>query len=156
MRANVVVLSAKSTLGEIQHSLRSDHRQSQRLLPVVNEHAQLVGVLTRGDIRERLERDGQAALQRALGELVRSETVETYPDETLRVIVYRMAELGLTRMPVVERATRKFLGLVSLNDLLNARARHLEEERRRERPLKLRFLLPGGRATDETQPPVAH
>ncbi len=156
MRANVVVLSAKSTLGEIQHSLRSDHRQSQRLLPVVNEHAQLVGVLTRGDIRERLERDGQAALQRALGELVRSETVETYPDETLRVIVYRMAELGLTRMPVVERATRKFLGLVSLNDLLKARARHLEEERRRERPLKLRFLLPGGRATDETQPPVAH
>jgi CIC family chloride channel protein len=156
MRANVVVLSAKSTLGEIQHSLRGDHRQSQRLLPVVNEQAQLVGVLTRGDIGERLERDGQPALQRALGELVRSETVETYPDETLRVIVYRMAELGLTRMPVVERATRKFLGLVSLNDLLKARARHLEEERRRERPLKLRFLLPGGRVTEEAQPPVAH
>jgi CBS domain-containing protein len=117
---------------------------------------QLVGVRTRGDIRERLERDGQPALERALGELVRSETVETYPDETLRVIVYRMAELGLTRMPVVERATRKFLGLVSLDDLLKARARHLEEERRRERPLKLRFLLPGGRVTEETQPSVAH
>jgi CIC family chloride channel protein len=151
MRTNVVVLSAKSTLGEMQHSLRSDHRQSQRLLPVVKEQAQLVGVLTRRDIRERLYRDGDSALQLSIGELVRTETVETYPDEPLRVVVYRMAELGVTRMPVVESATRKFLGLVSLNDLLKARARHLEEERRRERTLKLRFLLPGGRVTEQKE-----
>jgi chloride channel protein, CIC family len=151
MRTNVVVLSAKSTLGEMQHSLRSDHRQSQRLLPVVKEQAQLVGVLTRRDIRERLYRDGDSALQLSIGELVRTETVETYPDEPLRVVVYRMAELGVTRMPVVEIATRKFLGLVSLNDLLKARARHLEEERRRERTLKLRFLLPGGRVTEQKE-----
>jgi hypothetical protein len=51
--------------------------------------------------------------------------------------------------------TRKFLGLVSLDDLLKARARHLEEERRRERTLKLRFLLPGGRVSPETQTPTA-
>jgi CBS domain-containing protein len=61
---------------------------------------------------------------------------------SLRVVVYRMAEKGFTRMPVVDRATGKFLGLVSLDDFLKARGRHLEEERRRERPLKLRFLLP--------------
>jgi hypothetical protein len=46
------------------------------------------------------------------------------------------------------------LALVSLNDLLKARARHLEEERRRERTLKLRFLLPGGRVTEEPQTPA--
>jgi H+/Cl- antiporter ClcA/CBS domain-containing protein len=156
MRSNVVVLSAGNTLGQMKPSLRSDHRQSQRLLPVVNDQAQLVGVLTRRDIRERIAGDGSPVLQRTLGELVRSETVETYPDQTLRVVVYRMAELGVTRMPVVDRATRKFLGLVSLDDLLKARARHLEEERRRERPLKLKFLLPGGRVTEKTQTPVAH
>ena len=156
MRSNVVVLSAASTVAEVQHSLRSDHRQEQRLLPVVNEQGQLVGVLTRGDIRERFEREGDIALQRRLGDAVRDETVEAYPDEPLRVVVYRMAERGLTRMPVVEQASRKFLGLVSLNDLLKARARHLEEERRRERTLKLRFLSPGGRLTGETTTKVAH
>jgi CIC family chloride channel protein len=156
MRTNVVVLSAKNLLGEIQPSLRGNHRQSQRLLPVVNDHAQLVGVLTRRDIHERIERDGDSVLQLTLAELVRSETAETYPDETLRVVVYRMAELGVTRMPVVERSTCRFLGLVSLNDLLKARARHLEEELRRERTLNLRFLSPGGRVTDEPQSPVAH
>ena len=154
MRPKVVVLPAASRLAEMQYSLRADHRQEQRLLPVVNEAGQLVGVLTRKDIRERLEREGNVALQRTMAELVRGETVETYPDEPLRMVVYRMAELGFTRMPVVEHSTRKFLGLVSLDDLLKARARHLEEERRRERTLKLRFLLPGGRVTQEEETPV--
>ena len=58
-------------------------------------------------------------------------------------------------MPVVDQASRKFLGLVSLNDLLKARARHLEEERRRERTLKLRFPLPGDRVTGETETKIA-
>jgi len=40
----------------------------------------------------------------------------------------------------VERATRQFLGLVSLNDLLKARSRHLEEESRREQSLKFRLF----------------
>ena len=155
MRSNVVVLSAASTVADMQHSLRSDHREEQRLLPVVNEQRQLVGVLTRRDIRERIERDGDTALKRPLRDSVRGETVEAHPDEPLRLVVYRMAEKGLTRMPVVEPGTRKFLGLVSLNDLLKARARHLEEERRRERPLKLRFLLPGDRETEKPQTPVA-
>src|SRR3989440_722298 len=37
MRTKVVVLPAGNTVGEMQKSLRTDHRQSQRLLPVVNE-----------------------------------------------------------------------------------------------------------------------
>jgi CBS domain-containing protein len=154
MRTKVVVLSATSTVGEMQQSLRADHRQTQRLLPVVNGDGRLVGVLTREDIRERIEQEGNIVLQRTIGELVRKDTVEAYPDEPLRVVVYRMAERGFTRMPVVERGSEKFLGLVSLNDLLKARGRHLEEESRRERTLKLRFLLPGGRVVRKTEGPA--
>ena len=85
---------------------------------------------------------------------MRTDTVLAHPDEPLRMVVYRMAEKGFTRMPVVDRATRKFLGLISLDDLLKARARHLEEERR-ERTLKLRFLLPGGKISKETETAAA-
>ena len=56
---------------------------------------------------------------------------------------------------MVEHSTGKFLGLISLDDLLKARARHLEEERRRERTLKLRFLLPGSRVKTEPERPPA-
>jgi CIC family chloride channel protein len=112
-------------------------------------------VLTRRDMSERIEQDRYAALRCLLGEVARTEVVEAYPDEPLRVVVYRMAEKGVTRMPVVERGRRTFMGLISLNDLLKARTRHLEEERRRERTLKFRFFFPGGRDSQGTQLPKA-
>jgi H+/Cl- antiporter ClcA/predicted transcriptional regulator len=155
MRTTVAVLPAGSTVAEIKVSLKSDHRQKQRLLPVVNADGTLAGVLTRKDIRDRIEQEGERALGRPLGELVRKNASEVYSDEPLRVVVYRMAEKGFTRMPVIERTSKKFVGLISLDDLLKARSRHLEEERRRERIIKFRFFLPGPRPSDETNLPVA-
>ncbi len=86
-------------------------------------------------------------------QVVRHNPVVAYADEPLRVVVYRMAETGLTRMPVVEREdSRKLAGLISLSDLLRARTRHLEEERRRERVLRLDLPFvsrDGGKPTTE-------
>jgi CBS domain-containing protein len=155
MRSNAVVLSATTTLGELQQSLRTNHRRSQRLLPVVNAGGQFVGVLTRDDVRKRVADEGQAALQRPLIEIVRRETVAAYPDEPLRVVVYRMAEKGFTRMPVIMPGTGEFMGLIALDDLLKARGRNLEEEIRRERPLKLRFLSPTTSGFDNSEGPSA-
>jgi chloride channel protein, CIC family len=152
MRSKVVVLPAAGSLQAFQQALRSDHRQSQRLLPVVDKEGLLVGVVARGDIYQRAKQEGDTVCQRPLGELVRAQFVQTFPDEPLRAVVYVMAEKGITRMPVVDRNTRKFLGLVSLDDLLKARARHLEEERRREQVLSLRFFLPGGGAPEREEP----
>ena len=148
MRTKVVVLPSTAKLAEIWQSLRSDHRQDQRLLPVVGSNGELIGVVTRHDLNDRMS-ENQAAANCSLSELTRTIEMEAYPDEPLRVVVYHMAEKGLTRMPVVERETRKFLGLVSLDDLLKARTRHLEEERRRERPLKFRFFFPGKGSREE-------
>lgn len=142
MRTKIAALSGASKLEQVVHSLRTRHRQSQRLLPVINAEGQLTGVITRGAIREQIEVGGDAILQRKLSDLAQTEVVEAYPDEPLRVIVHRMAERGVTRMPVVDRATRKLLGLVSLDDLLKARTRHMEEERHREQTL--RFPFSGG------------
>jgi chloride channel protein, CIC family len=152
MRSKVVVLPAAGSLQAFQQALRSDHRQSQRLLPVVDKEGLLVGVVTRGDIYQRAKQESDTVCQRPLGELVRTQFVQTFPDEPLRAVVYVMAGKGITRMPVVDRNTRKFLGLVSLDDLLKARARHLEEERRREQVLSLRFFLPGGGAPEREEP----
>jgi len=149
LRTAVAVLPATSTIAQIQSSLNSDHRQKQRLLPVVNADGTLAGVLTRKDIRDRIDREADAALRRTLSEVARTNASAVYSDEPLRVVAYRMAETGFTRMPVMDRASGKFLGLISLDDLLKARARHLEEERRRERTLNLRFFLPGGPLAEE-------
>ena len=72
-----------------------------------------------------------------------------YSEEPLRAVVNRMAEKGVTRMPVVERAITQFFGLISLNDLLKARSRHLEEEQHRDRTLWLPYFGPA-RPTSES------
>ena len=71
------------------------------------------------------------------------KALAAYGDEPLRSVVMRMAETGITRMPVLDESG-SLQGMVSLRDLLRARVRNLEEERRRERILKLRvpFVLP--------------
>jgi CIC family chloride channel protein len=80
---------------------------------------------------------------------IASEATVAFPDEPLRVVVYRMVESGFTRLPVVDREDEKRLqGMVSLEDLLRARGRNLEEERTRERILRLRMPL-GRRAEAE-------
>lgn len=70
------------------------------------------------------------------------DPVVAYPDEPLRVVVYRMAVTGYTCFPVVERSNpQKLVGIISLTDLLKARGRNLEEERHRERVLRLHVLF---------------
>ena len=67
-----------------------------------------------------------------------------YPDESLRMIVYRMAQTGLTRFPVIDRQ-RRLVGMIGLQDLLKGRALTLEAEQRRERVLGTRIAVLFGR-----------
>jgi chloride channel protein, CIC family len=145
MRPNVVAISSSSSAGEALQLMSTYQNLAQRLLPVVDSGSKLVGVLTRGDIYERVSNEGDAVLARPIGDFLRASTVQTNPNEILRAVVYRMAEQGVTRLPVVDPSTGKFLGLISLDDLLKARTRHLETERRREQSLSWRLFLPGWR-----------
>jgi H+/Cl- antiporter ClcA len=61
-------------------------------------------------------------------------------DEPLREVVVRMAETGRTRLAVVDDG--QVLGVVTLEHMLKARARHLEEETRRERIIRTDGFLP--------------
>ena len=145
MRTEVVALPASTRLAELS-SVHDRAGRGQRLYPVV-EDGRAVGVVSRSALSELLH--DPAARARRLGDLVGPVLVTAHPDEPLRVVVYRMAETGHTRLPVVSRGPQAaLLGLVSLEDLLKARALNLEAERRRERvhPMHLIFPPRAGRA----------
>ncbi|MGE5127178.1 MAG: chloride channel protein [Betaproteobacteria bacterium] len=145
MRTDVVALPASTRLGELS-SVHDRAARGQRLYPVVEE-GRTVGVVSRSALSELLH--DSAARARRLGDLVGPGLVTAHPDEPLRVVVYRMAETGHTRLPVVARGPQAaLLGLVSLEDLLKARALNLEAEQRRERvhPMHLFFPPRAGRA----------
>jgi H+/Cl- antiporter ClcA len=135
MRTNVAALPSGKPFDDIIPSLRTDlPKGRQRLYPVVDGDERLLGVVTRADLQRLVnEAPHDAGAQLAL--MMRRSPVVAHPDEPLRVVVYRMAESGLTRFPVVERASRRVVGMISLTDLLKARTINLEAERRRERVL---------------------
>jgi predicted transcriptional regulator len=92
-----------------------------------------------GDLHRWQEVQDGNLFARPLIEVVRRESVNAYPDEPLRIVVNRMAERGITRMPVVDGETQKLLGLVTLEDLMKARTRHVEEERHREQVIRFPY-----------------
>ena len=136
MRTKVVALAADATVEDLRHTVfREPVQRGQHLFPVVDAERRVSGVITRKQLRALTQ---SAAPEASLGDIVRDPVVAN-PDEPLRVVVFRMAETGLTRMPVIESDGGKLVGMVSLEDLLLARVRNLTEERHRERVLELRF-----------------
>jgi CBS domain-containing protein len=141
MRTNVAVLPADVAIEDLARALRDDASpRLQRLYPVVDADGRLAGVIRRRDLQRTVRDYRVAGVERPLAEAMKTRPVVAYADEPLRVVVYRMAETSLTRLPVVDRKDpRRLVGMISLSDLLAARLRHLEEERRRERVLRLRL-----------------
>ena len=151
MRTSVAALAADAPYDTLRHSLHGESsRGRQRLYPVVGHDDTLVGVVTRGDLQA--VADAPDAGAKPLAAILKTQPVVAYPDESLRMIVYRMAETGLTRFPVVHRAHRRVIGMISLTDLLKARALNLNAEQRRERVLGAHIQLPFGQKRQKDAP----
>jgi CBS domain-containing protein len=152
MRTNLVAFRSSQTVAELAALARPDQTpRGQRLYPVVRPDHGFVGVVTRKDLAKALSETPLPDIP--VGNLARPGAVVAYPDEPLRVIANRMAETGYTRMPVLQsHKNPEVVGMISLEDLLRARARNLTEERHRERVLRIR--LPFGGREQIVSPPV--
>ncbi|HEX7796652.1 MAG TPA: chloride channel protein [Vicinamibacterales bacterium] len=142
MRTKIAALPSRARLDSLADSLHVDGSgRRQRLYPVIDENRALLGVATRNDLQRLVDRS-VAGRNPELQSIVKPDPVVAYPDEPLRLVVYRMAETGLTRFPVIERRTRALVGMIALTDLLKARALTLDAEHRRERVLGARIAMP--------------
>jgi CBS domain-containing protein len=137
MRPEVVVLSGEMPLAAAAELLVSTARaRAQGLYPVTDGRGGLAGVATRTDIEA-------GSVSRAPVSSIAREPIVARADEPVRAAIHRMAESGVSRMPVIDRAEPPALvGLITLKEALKARARHLEEERRRERVIPLGAIIP--------------
>ena len=150
MRTNVVALPGTATLDEARELVHhQDRPQGQYLFPVVDMDKTLLGVVTRKELFRLLDQSTGNSAETRLSDIASPESVVAFSDEPLRVVVHRMAESGVTRMPVLDPLTNGWLaGMVSLHDLLRARTQNLAEERVRERVLRIR--LPFRRAASQS------
>jgi CIC family chloride channel protein len=174
MRTKIVALPADITEKQLAQSLSSVEKyRGQHLFPIVDAQGDMNGVVTRADILGLLQHSqessngngnssgniGESPISNTadlkLNQLVKHHPVVAYPDDPMRVAVERMAASGFTRLPVVERDNaQKLVGMVSLEDLLKARSHAVDEERKRERILRIRFFRPGRAPRTEITRPI--
>jgi chloride channel protein, CIC family len=134
----------------------------QRLYPVVSSTGRVIGVVGRRELERAvaggMAADGDEAAGRPLtvGAIMSTRFVTAFPDETLRMVADRMAAQRIGAMPVIDRQGN-LRGLLSQYDLLRSRDRYIQEERHRERVLRVRPIPGigrGSRAPADTPPPT--
>jgi H+/Cl- antiporter ClcA/predicted transcriptional regulator len=118
----VVTLNADDSLAAVRDWLTSRGPESTHQgFPVVDAQGDLVGVVTRRDLRE--AKDGIR-----VRELIKRPVAVVFEDSTLREAADHMIAEGVGRLPVVSRtAPRKPIGILTRSDLLAAHRRRLEE-----------------------------
>jgi CIC family chloride channel protein len=151
MRTKIIALPGDGTLEDAQRLIHNDHRpRGQYLFPVVDPNNELLGIVTRKHLMKLLEQIPAQAPGTRISEIASVDPVVAFADEPLGVVVRRMAESGFTRCPVLDpQSQSRLVGMISLNDLLGARIQNLEQERARERVLRIR--MPSAR---QTKPPA--
>jgi CIC family chloride channel protein len=146
MRTSVVVLPQNATTADVQQWLSAKRgrqksgRGGQRLYPVVDGEQHLLGVITRYGLAAMVNENKSGPhtdLPHTPAEFV------AYPDQTLRTLAEQMAATHVTAAPVVDSGTGKVLGILSTEDLLQARVRSWERENKQERVRRLRMPFSG-------------
>ena len=96
---------------------------SHQGFPIIDDAGVLVGVLTRRNLL-----DPEVSGERTMAELIKRRVSFIYADSTLRQAADQMVRHDIGRLPVVDRETRRLVGIVTRSDLLKAHRRRLREE----------------------------
>lgn len=138
MTSDVLTIQSGHSLKEVSIVLKEfSHKRYQRLLPIIDE-GKMLGVVPWQDVIEKALENKPDSI---IDDLMRKEVIMAFPDESLREVAERMALYKVGVVPVVDRQNHYILrGLITQYDLLTARDKNLQEERKRERVLRVSFL----------------
>lgn len=94
-------------------------------VPVVEDH-RVLGVFSERDVVHVLERDGAAALDRTVAEVMTAPAITVTSDESVLGALALMTRRRIRHLPVVEGET--CIGFVSIGDLVKFRIERIEAE----------------------------
>ncbi|MDQ0247956.1 CBS domain-containing protein [Sphingomonas kyeonggiensis] len=94
-------------------------------VPVMSGSA-VAGIFSERDVIHCLERDGPAALQRKVSEVMTAPAITVPPSESVLGALALMTRRRIRHLPVVEGGT--CIGLVSIGDLVKYRIERIESE----------------------------
>lgn len=138
MSTDVLTIESGRSLKEVEAVLRNySNKRYQRILPVIKD-GHILGIVPWQDV---LEHAADERLQGKVDDIMLKNVITAFPDESLREVADRMTIYKVGAMPVVERThPDRLRGLITQYNLLTARDRTLQEERKREQVLHLSWL----------------
>jgi chloride channel protein, CIC family len=147
--SDVVTIAARDPIDHVRAWLAADRsRAKHQGFPVLDDHGELVGLVTRRDLLDPAADD--TAPTRTL---VSRAPVVIYEDNTLREAADQMVREGVGRLPVVRRdAPRRIVGIITRSDLLEAHADRLQATAHTERSLELPWPERRRAARDAVRP----
>jgi H+/Cl- antiporter ClcA/CBS domain-containing protein len=98
--------------------------------PVVTVDGRLAGLISRGDVLRWMRESANG--DQLLGD-VALDVATAYPDDTAAQLADRMAQGRFSRVPVLARADKKLIGIVTRHELLRVRTLALQAEQVEER-----------------------
>lgn len=136
MSTNVLTISTGTYMADVKTTIQANREmRRQRLLPVVTPEGIMLGVISWQDI---MEKSLQGDLSGIVDEFMITDVITSFPEESLRAIADRMAANQVGVLPVVDSVEKaKLRGFITQFELLAARDRILQEERKRERILRM-------------------
>jgi CBS domain-containing protein len=120
MTPDVKTLPENATVGDARRRFEAGVHSAY---PLLDDDGRCTGIVTRGDLLVREPRDDAPVQEIATGDVV---TVA--PTDSLLTVLELITEEGLDHVPVVEDG--RLAGICTRTDLLRARSRYLEHERR--------------------------
>lgn len=145
MQTNVVTLEADLTIAQAVERVQ---KYEFTTFPVVDKNLRCVGVITEIRLRRNLAEKGGENLVRNIADKCHF----IYPDHLLNRAVVRMDQGHVRQLSVVERGTdRKFLGIVTMSDIVRAQAEAINETNQLERTQMPDFSETGGEVSKPTE-----
>ena len=87
---------------------------------------QVAGIFSERDVIYCLEREGEAALQRPVGQVMTSPAITVTSDQSVLGALALMTQRRIRHLPVVEKG--RCIGFVSIGDLVKHRIERIESE----------------------------
>lgn len=83
----------------------------------ITESQKVVGIVAMSDVM-RIPREQMSSV--LLRDIMTKKVLVTYPDESLHVVLHKMTQNGIGRLPVISRENGQLLGIVTRTDVIKA------------------------------------
>jgi len=125
MQRNIFTVGPEDTMDDVRNILR-EHKISGTPVTVDDE---LVGIVSIEDLIKSLL-EGKA--REKVKEKMSTNVVTVYSDERLVHVIHEFARYRFGRFPVIDRKTKKLVGIITKGDILSCLLRRLETNHYRE------------------------